>query len=177
MFYSMRALWLHSSSIYGRLIKNTVDKDLEILALRHQVRLLQRHRKSKPRCACFEKLLLAVLAVKLKARLEHGSKRLDQYLLLFKLQTVLKWHRALVRRKWTVRSARKPGRPRISPEPELLVVRLARENPRWGPTAFKGSCSKWAVASVPPLSVRYSSATSFRPRHNAERMVEAGVSC
>lgn len=132
MFYSMLALLVaFPVDLWSIQSKTSVDKDLEILALRHQLRLLQRHQKSKPHCARFAKLLHAILAVKLKARLEHGSKRIDQHLLLFQPETVLKWHRALVRRKWTVRSARKPGCPRISPELEVLVVRLARENPRW----------------------------------------------
>ena len=77
--------------------KTSLAKDLEILALPHQLRLLQRQQKSKPRCSRFEKLLLAV--AKLKTLLEHGSNRLDHCLLVFKPETVLKWHRELVRRK------------------------------------------------------------------------------
>ena len=76
--------------------KTDLDKDLEILALPHQLRLLQRQQKSKPRCSRFEKLLLAA---KLKTLFEHGSNRLDHCLLVFKPETVLKWHRELVRRK------------------------------------------------------------------------------
>src|SRR5437764_420895 len=77
------------------------DKDLEILLLRHQLRVLQRERPRPPRLSRWEKLALAVLAAKL-AHLATGPRaRLDQVLLLVKPETVLAWHRALVRRKWT----------------------------------------------------------------------------
>jgi putative transposase len=45
--------------------------------------------------------------------------------------TLLRWHRELVRRKWTC-PHRKPGRPPTGRALRELVLRLARENPRWG---------------------------------------------
>ena len=133
--------------------KTSLDKDRQILALRHQLRLLQRHQKPKPHCSRFEKLLLAVLAVRLKTRLEHGSNRLNQCLLVFKPETVLKWRRELVRRKWTIRSPRKRGRPRISPELEALILRMARENPRWGMDRIHGELPKLGFR-ISPTTIR-----------------------
>jgi len=67
------------------------EKDLQILVLRQQVRLLQRQRPRPPRLTRSEKLTLAVLAAAL-ARLTIGPRhQLDQYLLLFKPDTILKW--------------------------------------------------------------------------------------
>ena len=53
-------------------------------------------------------------------------------MLIFKPDTVLRWHRELVRRKRTFKRKGKPGRPAISPELEALIIRLVKENPRWG---------------------------------------------
>src|SRR4051794_39101318 len=77
------------------------QKDLEILVLRQQLRILQRHHPATPHLSRWEKLGLAVLAAKFTA-LGCGAKtKLNRVLLLFKPDTVLKWHRELVRRKWT----------------------------------------------------------------------------
>src|SRR5579859_2387092 len=108
------------------------EKDLEILLLRRQLAILQRAQARPPRLSRWEKLGLAVLAAKLGGLSSAGRARLRESLLLFKPETVLGWHRALVRRKWTFRHRRAAGRPRIDIELEHLIVRLAEENPRWG---------------------------------------------
>jgi putative transposase len=53
-------------------------------------------------------------------------------------QTLLRWHRELVRRKWTYRRSREPGRPPIDPQVAELVLRIARENSRWGCVRIAG---------------------------------------
>src|SRR3712207_2689591 len=118
------------------------DKDVEILLLRHQLLLVQRERPQPLRLSRWEKLTLAVLAAKL-ARLTTGPRtRLDQILRLFKPDTVLKWHRELVRRKWTIQRRDTGGRPATPPEVEALVLRLARENPTWGYRRIQGELTK-----------------------------------
>jgi transposase InsO family protein len=123
------------------------DKNLQILVLRHQVRLLQRQRPRPIRLTRGEKLTLAVLAAAL-VRLTSGPRRqLDQYLLLFKPDTILKWHRELVRRKWTYRRTHRGGRPAIPAEVDALILRLARENPRWGHRRIQGELAKLGHAA------------------------------
>ncbi|MDP9342128.1 MAG: integrase core domain-containing protein [Actinomycetota bacterium] len=59
-------------------------------------------------------------------------------------ETLLRWHRKLVARKWT-RSHRPPGRPALDPEVRELILRLARENPRWGYMRIRGELLKLGV--------------------------------
>jgi hypothetical protein len=52
--------------------------------------------------------------------------------------TILRWHRQLIARKWTSHR-RRPGRPSVLLEIRLLVVRMASENPSWGDTRIQGA--------------------------------------
>ena len=118
------------------------DRDRRILVLRHQVRLLQRQRPRPPRLTRGEKLTLAVLTAA-PARLTAGPRsQFDQNLLLFKPDTILKWHRELVRRTWTYRRTYRDGRPTLPVEVDALIVRLARENPHWGHRRIQGALGK-----------------------------------
>ncbi len=117
------------------------DKDLQILLLQHQVRLLQRQRPP-PRLTRWEQLTLAALTSKLADLTAGPRSRQDHCVLLFKPNTVLKWHRELVRRKWTARRRNPGGRPAITTEVEQLLLRLARENPRWGYGRLQGELRK-----------------------------------
>lgn len=53
--------------------------------------------------------------------------------------TLYRWYRSLVARKYDGSKARKAGRPRMERSIEQLVVRMARENPSWGYTRIRGA--------------------------------------
>jgi putative transposase len=133
------SMFLDSFRLFGR---SDHEKDLEILLLRQQLRILQRTRTRPPRLAWWEKLSLVMLAGKLVQRATHSCARLSQSLLLVTPETVLRWHRDLVRRKWTFRHQSAAGRPRIAAGLEALIVRLAKENPRWGYSKIEGELLK-----------------------------------
>jgi putative transposase len=59
-------------------------------------------------------------------------------------QTLLRWHRELLRRKWTYRR-RGPGRPALDPEVSDLILRLRRENPRWRCVRIQGELRKLGI--------------------------------
>lgn len=118
------------------------DKDLEILLLRQQLRILQRKQLQSPRISRWEKLTLVLLAHKLPPRATSARAGLSQVVLLFKPETLLKWHRELVRRKWTFTKTARRGRPPTSPEIEALIVQMAKENPAWGYGKLEGELGK-----------------------------------
>jgi putative transposase len=118
------------------------DKDLEIIILRQKVRILQRKTKTLPRISDSERMLLATLLGKYCKFKDGARQHLQQVMLIFKPEAVLRWHLELVRRKWTFKRKGKPGRPVIMSELEALIVRLAKENPRWGYDKIQGELLK-----------------------------------
>ena len=118
------------------------DKDLEIIILRQQVRILQRKVKTPPRISDPERIILAILTDKISQSTKDARQRLQQVMIIFKPDTILRWHRELVRRNWTFKRKGKPGRPGISSELKTLILRLAKENPRWGYDKIQGDLLK-----------------------------------
>ena len=118
------------------------EKDLQIALLRHQVRLLQRRLPRPPRLSRWEKLTLVALTTRLARLTDRPRTQLAQFMLLVRPATVLTWHRALVRRKWTYRRHTARGRLLLAAEVEALLLRLAAENPRWGYGRLQGELGK-----------------------------------
>jgi putative transposase len=117
------------------------SKDLQILLLRRQLDIAQRKLDKPIRLSRTEKFLLALLTVKFKQMTRLSVSQLQDVILIFQPSTVLKWHRELVRRKWTYRQRSRGGRPKIGAELESLIVRLAHEND-WGNGKIAGELLK-----------------------------------
>jgi transposase len=115
-------------------------KTAEILILRHQVTVLQRHQARRPRLNWADRALLATLfGVMPKAR-RHGLQ------LLITPDTIVRWHRDIVRRRWAARSAcGRTGRPATRRNIRALARRLARENPHWGYRRIHGELAGLGV--------------------------------
>jgi hypothetical protein len=117
-------------------------KDVEIAVLRHQLAVLRRQ-VTRPRYTPADRMVLATLA-KLLPR--------DRWpIFLVTPSTLLRWQRELVRRRWTYPATRQ--RRRLDPAVVDLVLRLARDNPRWGYLRIVGECCKLGV-TVSATSVR-----------------------
>ncbi len=114
---------------------DTVAKDAEILVLRHQLAVLRRQ-VSRPRFTWSDRALISALA-RLVPRDRWAS-------FLVTPETILRWHRALVRRRWTY-PHRRAGHPTLPQETVDLVVRVVRENPRWGYLRIVGELKKLVV--------------------------------
>ena len=85
--------------LLGLLARSERANTLAILVLRQQLRLLQRTHAPTPRRSWWEKLPLTLLAGNLNQRATDSRARLSHSLLLFSPETVLRWHRDLVRHK------------------------------------------------------------------------------
>lgn len=118
------------------------DKTLELLLLRQQLLMVRRHQKRGPTITRTEKLLLLTLIEQLRPIVELPKAQLEQLILVFKPDTLLHWHRELVKRKWIFkRQSKRVGRPPIEPQLVELVLQLAREN-RWGDDRITGELKK-----------------------------------
>jgi putative transposase len=102
------------------LARSSASKDAELLILRHEVVVLRRQ-VSRPRVDWADRAVLAGLARLLPRPTRRG--------LFVRPETLLRWHRDLVRLRWSHPHQR--GRPAVA-ELRPLVLRLARENPTWG---------------------------------------------
>ena len=118
-------------------------KDVELMVLRHELEVLRRQ-VGRPKLRPADRALLAAAAW----HLPRSSRETR----LVTPGTLLRWHRGLVRRKWRQTDGR-PGRPRLSAEIQELVLRLARENPRWGHRRICGELAKLGLQAS-PTSVR-----------------------
>jgi putative transposase len=119
-------------------------KDIEIAVLRHQLMVVRRQ-VARPRYSRHDRVVLAMLGRMLPR---------DRWrVFLVTPSTLLRWHRELVARRWTYPATGR-GQRGLDPNVVDLVLRMARENPRWGYLRIVGECRK--------LGVRVS-ATSVRP--------------
>jgi putative transposase len=114
--------------------REQAELQAEVLALRHQLRVLQRQVR-RPRWHPGDRMVLATIIERLPKRRWSA--------LLPSPETILRWHRELVRRKWAA-FGKRPRRVRPAMDPEVidLILRLARENPRWGYRRIQGELLK-----------------------------------
>ena len=130
------------------------EKDLEILLLRQQLGIAQRKLNKPVRSSRVERLTVTVVTTKLRSVTGRTTVQLRQVIRIFQPETVLRWHRQLVRRKWTHDPDGHRGRPKVDPELERLVVRLARENTDWGYDKIRGELKKLGYTIAPGTIAR-----------------------
>jgi putative transposase len=127
--------------------RDELDKDIELMVLRHEVRILDRQVHGRVRYRPGDRAILAALS----RRLPRSRWRT----FLVTPETLMRWHRELSKRKWRRwRRQRGPGRPSLPDEVVELIIRLGRENRSWGCMRIQGE--------LRGIGIRVS-ATSIRP--------------
>lgn len=115
-------------------------KDAEIPLLRHQLTVLRRQATASPKLSWADRALIAALLSRIP------RVRLASLSMIVSPDTVLRWHRDIVRRRWAAKSHRKrPGRPATRRNIRGLIPRLARENPGWGYRRIHGELAGLSI--------------------------------
>jgi putative transposase len=167
----------------GWLFATGDERDAEILALRHQVLVLQRQIK-RPQFNETDRTILALLASAM------DRARRNRALVIVRPETVLGWHRRLVARHWTQPPTGQPGRPPIDPDLRRLIIRLARENQTWGYRRIHGELNRlghtiaastvWKVlrsAGIDPIRDRTGPSWSEFIRSQAKAVIATDFAC
>ncbi|MGH3258584.1 MAG: integrase core domain-containing protein [Streptosporangiaceae bacterium] len=121
------------------------QKDAEILMLRHQLAVAQRERpRAHSRLTWPDRAWLALLAATLPI------ERLAAMRLIVTPDTIMRWHRDIVRRRWARRSRQgQSGRPATHRNVRSVVLRLARENESWGYRRIHGELAGLGITVAP----------------------------
>jgi transposase len=132
----------HASAALRLLPMSDREKDVEILALRHQLTVLQRQLgDQRPQLRPEDRAFLAALLAPL------ARATLRRLRLLVSPDTVLRWRRDVMKRRHArVSRRRRPGRPRTVASVRRLVLRLATENSSWGYRRIHGELALLGVA-------------------------------
>jgi transposase InsO family protein len=154
------------------------DKEIEILALRHQLLVLQRQ-VGKPTFTNADRAVLASLLHRLP------MEKLQQLLLLIRPDTILRWHRDLLKRRHAATCVpKRRGRPPTARSIRALVLRLASENASWGYRRIHGELAAlgikvaastvWEILKqhgIPPAPERQSTTWADFLRSQAEALL------
>lgn len=161
------ALWL--------LPMSDCAKDAEILALRHQITVLERQLGPKRvKFAPEDRALLAALLAPLPCQV------LRRLRLLVRPETVLRWHHNMVKQRHArICRPKRPGRPRTVRSIRALVLRLARENSGWGYRRIHGELAVLGITVAPstvPLALHTVPASTGRTPNPATRSAALSAS-
>ncbi|WP_194927827.1 helix-turn-helix domain-containing protein [Catenulispora pinisilvae] len=119
------------------------QKAIEILLLRHQLAVLQRQLAASGKCPrpdWADRAMIALLLGLVPKARRAGLR------LIVTPDTILRWHRDLLRRRWAKKSRLINGRPAAHRNIKTLVLHMARQNPAWGYRRIHGELAGLGIA-------------------------------
>ena len=137
-FFTALLVWLRGSQ---------ARREAEILYLRQQLIVLKRSAPARPRLKRIDRLIFVCL-YRLFPSLLYSS-------IIFKPETLLRWHRIGCRRFWRWKSRRPPGRPVVSTDIRNLIRRISQENALWGAPRIHGELLKLGIEVAQSSVAKY----------------------
>ncbi len=146
-------------SLLAVLARSDLSKDAELLVLRHENQVLRRQLSGRLRWDHADRAWFAALS-------RLVSRRRWPEVFPVTPATILRWHRALVARKWDYTSRRGPGRPSTGTSVKALIIRMARENPAWGHRRIQGELARLghAIAASTVWEILHAAGIDPAPR-------------
>src|SRR3989440_8271276 len=144
---TMNSLFVALFALVASSFRTRAALQAEILALRHQLAVLQKNAPRRLRFHRCDRLLWVVLS-----RFWSGWRRCLQ---MVQPDTVLRWHRRAFAWHWTRKSRRLPGRPEVASNIRDLIRRMSQANPLWGAPRIHGELLKLGIAAAQSTVARY----------------------
>ena len=129
------------------MIQSRISLHLEIIALRHQLAVVNRARRPRFRLTSVDRMLWAWLA-----RSWRGWRSAIH---IVKPETVIAWHRRGFRLFWTWKSRHRTGRPAVSPDVRALIREMSAANPLWGAPRMHGELQKLGITVSESTVAKY----------------------
>src|SRR5882672_7711302 len=137
-FFAVLLAWLRSSQ---------ARREAEILYLRQQLIVLKRSKPARPRLKATDRLIFVCLYRLFPSLLQSS--------IIFKPETLLRWHRIGFRLFWRRKSRRPAGRPAVSADIRNLIRRISQENPLWGAPRIHGELLKLGIEVAQSSVAKY----------------------
>jgi transposase InsO family protein len=137
-FLAALLAWLRSSQ---------ARREAEILYLRQQLIVLKRSAPARPRLKAADRLIFICLYRLFPSLLDAS--------IIFKPETLLRWHRRGFRLFWRWKSRRRIGRPALPADIRSLVQRISRENLLWGAPRIHGELLKLGIEIAQSTVAKY----------------------
>jgi hypothetical protein len=143
----MACLLKFVATLLGWLRRSPAEREAEIVYLRRQLIVLKRSAPARPKLRATDRLIFVWLYRLFPSLLDAS--------IVFKPETLLRWHRTGFRPFWRWKSRRLAGRPAVSADIRSLVRRISRDNPLWGAPRIHGELLKLGIDIAQATVAKY----------------------